>query len=121
MRGSSFRPRLPLPKHWQRSVQAAMVHVIALAHYAMIYTRSWAADSRNARVRLQANVDRLEQEVALQHEEQRIKDARVARIPPHRRPHFSPTERLAILELRAARGWSLAQTADRFAVTTATI
>lgn len=121
MQASSFRPRLALPKHWQRSVQAAMVHVIALAHYAMIYTRSWAADSSNGRVRAQAQRDLAEQEIALQREETRIKDARMARIPPHRRPHYAPTERLAILELRAARGWSLAQTADRFAVTTPTI
>ena len=27
---------------------------------------------------------------------------------PQRRPHYSPHERLAILELRAARGWSQA-------------
>src|SRR5581483_1017096 len=37
------------------------------------------------------------------------------------RPHYAPTERLAILELRAARGWSLAQTASIFQVTPATI
>lgn len=34
---------------------------------------------------------------------------------------YEPAERLAILELRTARGWSLAQTADVFQVTTATI
>jgi putative transposase len=112
---------LALPKEWQRSVQAAMVHVIALAHYAMIYTRSWGADSRNSRVRLQADVDWLKQDGALLREELRIKDSRIGRIPPHRRPHYSPTARLAILELRAARAWSLAQTADVFSVTTATI
>src|SRR5262249_35301915 len=37
------------------------------------------------------------------------------------RPHYQPTERLAILELRAARGWSQAQTAEVFQVTEATI
>ena len=36
-------------------------------------------------------------------------------------PHYPPTERLAILELRALRGWSLAQTAKVFHVTPATI
>src|SRR6059036_2957512 len=39
----------------------------------------------------------------------------------HRRPHYPPTQRLAILELRAARGWSLAQTARIFLVTPLTI
>ena len=43
------------------------------------------------------------------------------RIPPQRRPHYPPIERLAILELRAARGWSLAQTARRLLVTSLTV
>ena len=51
----------------------------------------------------------------------RIKDARMLRIPAQRRPHYPPTERLAILELRAARAWSMAQTARRMLVTTATV
>jgi hypothetical protein len=54
-------------------------------------------------------------------EELRIKDARIAQITPQRRPHYGPHERMAILELRAARGWSLIQTADTFLVTPATI
>src|SRR5262249_17949111 len=61
--------------------------------------------------------DQLQQEVALLREEIRIKDARMARIPPGRRPHYQPVERLAILELRAARSWSLAQTSTVFQVT----
>ena len=54
-------------------------------------------------------------------EEMRIKDARMLRIPAQRRPHYPPVERLAILELRAARGWSLSQTARSLLVTPATI
>lgn len=72
-------------------------------------------------MRLQADVDRLQQEVALLGEELRIKNARMLRIPASRRPHYPPTERLAILELRAARGWSLAQTARRLLVTPLTV
>jgi len=45
----------------------------------------------------------------------------MARINPHRRPYYPPTERMAILELRAARGWTLEQTASTFLVTGATI
>jgi transposase-like protein len=121
MAKSSANPRLPLPRAWPRTVQAALLHVIALAHYALAYTRGWAAISSNQRVRLAAEVDQLEQEVALLREEIRLKDARLARIPPGERPHYQPSERLAILELRAARGWSLAQTAKVFAVTPQTI
>ena len=42
-------------------------------------------------------------------------------ITPQRRPHYPPIERMSILELRAARGWSLQQTADTFLVTAGTI
>jgi putative transposase len=98
-----------------------LVHLFALAQYAAVYTRSWAADSRNARVRLQADKDQLQQEVALLQAELRIKDARMHRLPAHRRPFYPPCQRLEILELRAARGWSLQQTADTFLVTVATL
>jgi transposase InsO family protein len=54
-------------------------------------------------------------------EEIRIKDARMAALAPHRRPHYSPTERMAILELMAARGWSKAEAGRRFLVTDDTV
>jgi len=114
-------PRIPLPKGWPGCVKSAVVHVISLAHYAIVYARAWAADSINARVRLAAENDRLLEECALLHEELRIKDTRIAQIPPQRRLHYGPHERMAILELRAARGWSLKQTANTFLVTPTTI
>ena len=98
-----------------------MSTAIALAHYAIVTARACAADSINARVRLAAENDRLHEECSLLCEELRLKDTRVAQIPPQRRPHYGPVERMAILELRAARGWSLKQTADTFLVTPATI
>ena len=98
-----------------------MLHVLSLAKYTAVYTRSWAADSPNARVRLRAENDRLLQEVALLREEIRIKDARMACLPPHRRPFYPAPERMAILEMRAARGWSLEQTAESFLVCCKTI
>ena len=114
-------PPIPLPKGWQGYVKSAVVHVISLAHYAIVYARAWAADSINARVRLAAENDRLHEECALLREELRLKDGRIAQIAPQRRPHYGPHERMAILELRAARGWSLKQTADTFLLTSATI
>jgi transposase InsO family protein len=54
-------------------------------------------------------------------EEMRIKDFRMAQIPPQKRPRYRPQERMAILELRAARGWSIKQTADIFLITQATV
>ena len=114
-------PKIPLPKGWKQHVRSAVLHVISLAQYATIYTRSWAADSTNGRLRVKAQLDRANQEIALLREEMRIKDARTARIEPHRRPHYPPVERMAILQLRAARGWSLEQTAGVFHVTAPTI
>ena len=43
-------PRIHLPKGWQDCVKSAVLHAIALAHYAIVYARAWAADSINARV-----------------------------------------------------------------------
>jgi putative transposase len=110
-----------LPKNWKRGVRSAVLNVISLAQLSIAYARGWAANSINARVRLKAENDRLREEIALLREEMRIKDSRMTLIVPQRRPHYAPTERMAILELRAARGWSLSQSADSFLVTSATI
>ncbi len=45
----------------------------------------------------------------------------MARIPAQHRPHYQPTERMAALELRAARGWSLRQTASVFLLSQVTL
>ena len=118
---ASKSPKIALPTGWNRCVRSAILHVISVAHFSLSYARGWAVDSVNARLRLSAEKSRLVDEVAMLREEVRTKDARMARIAPQRRPHYTPTERLAILELRAARGWSLAQTARAFLVTAETI
>jgi len=87
----------------------------------MAATWGWASDSMNTSLRQRAEVDRLQQEIRLLREEIRIKDARMQHIEAQKRPHYPPTERLAILELRAARSWSLAQTERSFLVTSLTI
>jgi len=114
-------PKFTLPRTWPCRVRSALLHVVALAQYATAHTRSWAAESCNTRVRLRATVDQIQQEIALLQAEIRIKDARMTCVPAHRRPYYPPVVRLEILQLRAARGWSLEQTADAFLVTAATI
>lgn len=47
-------------------------------------------------------------------EELSIKDARWQRQPTRKRPHYTPAQRMRILQLRAARGWTIEQTAERF-------
>ena len=115
------KPKIPLSKGWTGHARSAVLHIIGLAQYVTVYTRSWAANSPNERMRLKAENDRFQAEVALLKEEIRIKDARLLRWDPRKRPQYPPTERMAILELRAARSWSKQKTADAFHLTAATI
>jgi putative transposase len=115
------RQSIRIPRGWKRSVRSAALHAIALARYAIAHAHARAATDDFRRTRLRGEIDRLRQEVALLREELRIKDTRMAALPPQRRPHYRAGERLAILELRAARGWSLAQTARAFLITSLTI
>ena len=92
---------IPLPAGWPQAVGSAMLHVISLAQFALAYTCGWALNSQVTRVRLKAENDRLRQQVALLTEEIRIKDARMRLTAAQRRPHYAPTERMSILELRA--------------------
>jgi hypothetical protein len=64
--------KIQLPKSWPATVRSAVLPVVSLAKYTAVYTRGWAADSPNARVRLRAEKDRLLPEVALSREEMRI-------------------------------------------------
>ena len=114
-------PDIPVPFGWPKNVKSAVLHVVSLAHYAITCARGWAANSINARVRLSSDNNRLNQDNQLLREEIRIKDARIAKLEPRRRPHYPATERMAILELKAARGWSLAQAAKAFLVEDDTI
>ena len=86
-----------LPRNWPESVKSAVLHTISLAQYGLAYTRGWAADSRNGRLRLKAKLDRANQEIALLWEEMRIKDERMKHLPAKRRPHYPPSERMSIL------------------------
>ena len=93
---------ISVPKSWPKNIKSAVLHVISLAHYAITYARGWAANSINARVRLQAKLNTTLEEIAKLREELRIKDARMARIDPQKRPHYPAVERMVILELKAA-------------------
>ena len=116
MPAKSSSPEIPLPRGWPSRVKSAMLHVISLAQFTLTYTRGWAANSPSSRIRLRAELDRTHQEITLLREEVRIKDVRMAQLSPHRRPYYPPTERMAILQLKSARGWNLEQTAREFLV-----
>ena len=116
-----MRRTIPLPRGWNRRVKSAVLQILALSHYTFASLVARAAHNRDCRTRLRAEIDRLHQELVLLQDELRIKDARMARLHPHRRPFYTPVERMAILEMRAGRGWSAQQTADRFFLTLTTV
>jgi transposase InsO family protein len=109
---------LPLPKGWSKTVRHAVLNVVGLVRVAMLAGREILIQNGDV---LEAHVHRLETEVALLREELRVIGTRMARIAPKRRPQYSPVERMAIMELRAMRGWSNAETARRFFVSDDTI
>ena len=113
--------KIPLPRGWNRRTKAAILQILALSHYTFTAMVARAATERSRRARLRAEIDRLNHELALLWEELRLKNARMERVPPHRRPHYTPLERMAVLELRAARGWPARQTAERLHITATTV
>jgi len=109
---------LPLPKGWTTGIRHAVLNILGIVRIALLTGREFLIQEGDAP---HARIYRLETELAMVREELRIKDARMNRIDPHRRPQYTPIERMAILELRAIRGWNKAETARRFFVTDATI
>jgi len=126
MLGNRSRPRISLPKQWPDHVRSGVLHAISLTRFSLTFTRSWAANSVNARIRLTQENDRLRQELALLREEMRIKDSRMrasrhsadrtTRPPsgwqslncaPHvgGRPHKSPNI-CSSRPRRSTRGWA---------------
>jgi transposase-like protein len=105
------KPSIPLPRGWSKHVKSGFLHAVSLASMALTIARS-----RHARSRLESELERADSETALLKEELEIKDARWSRLPSRRRPHFTPTQRMRILQLKAARGWSCEQAARAFLI-----
>jgi transposase-like protein len=106
------RTRLSLPRHWPDHVKSGVLHAISLASIAITYARGRSKTQR----RLRSDLEQATSEIALLREELSIKDDRWQRSHSRRRPHYSPTQRMRILQLRAARGWTLEKTAKVFLV-----
>ena len=112
---------IQLSKSWPTNVKSAVLHTLSLAHFIMTYTRSWCANSSISRLRIKAQLESARQEITLLKEEIRIKDARMARISAQQLPHYSPTERMAIIEIKSTINMNASQTAKRFQVQSATL
>jgi len=109
-----------LPRKWPRLVSAAIVQIAAMVHLGLANALDRAGNSKRRLIREAADAERTRTEVMLLKEELRIKDARLAQVPPSQRPHYPPTERLAILALQQARHCN-AQVAIAFLITAPTI
>ena len=107
-----------LPKNWSRSVRHSLLNVFGLVRISMLAGREYLI---NQGLTSTAHIHRLETEVALLREELRILGARMKRVHSQRRPQYSPIERMAILELRAMRGWNQVETARHFFISDDTI
>ncbi len=80
-----------------------------------------ASTSRSTSRRLTADLDRATTEIALLREELDIKDDRWSRLPSRRRPYYTPVQRMRVLQLKAARGWSCEQAARAFLINEQTL
>ncbi len=114
-------PAIPLPRSWPDHVSAAFLCAIALAHRGMIFVRAWCENSPIERVRLAGRLAASEMRASLVEREIALLRARFGRIPPERRPHYSPEERLEILAIKAETGWTARKLAERFLVSPITI
>jgi hypothetical protein len=105
-------PRQParLPKQGSSHVKSGILHAVALASVALSYACGRATGER----RLRDQLDQANSELALLREELGIKDDRWERSPSRRRPHYTPMQRMRILQLRAARGRTIEKTARVF-------
>lgn len=113
--------QIPVPRQWTSCVKSAFLHTISLASAAFTSTCALALKRKATVTRLKAELAQAYQEIALLQEEMQIKDERFRRISAHRRPYYTPIQRLQILKLRAARRWSLCQTAKAFLLSELTI
>ena len=57
--------KIPLPRGWNRRAKSAIIHILALSHYTFTVLVARAANDRNRRTRIRAEIDRLEHEIAL--------------------------------------------------------
>jgi len=70
---------------------------------------------------LQGRLEEAELKARLANEVAEILAARFGRIPERKRPHYSPSQRFRILEIKSLLGWSARQAAEAFLVCPNTI
>jgi len=104
----------PLPKTWPKQVKSAVIHTLSFATTDFMAAYGRRSEKVGSLSRVVADLALAKRESAILKKEIRLKDSRFGRVPPHRRPYYRSTERLQVLQIRTARGWSIAQTAETF-------
>ena len=112
---------IPIPEVWPPLIRKAILHAMALARYTMLGVHAHIHSGDSWDLRMASEVQRRDDEIAMLREELRITQTRLDKIPARNRPHFQRHERLAVLALKAARGWNLKQAAKAFALCPETI
>jgi len=106
---SPERLSLPLPRRWHPLTLRALAAAVGLERLALAQVRADLEHSPDPRARLTAELDAARQHAEILAEQCRLLRARLARVPPARRPHYDPRERMDLLALRARAGWSAAR------------
>jgi transposase-like protein len=101
---------------WPKSLRQAVdaIAVVFAAVYELARTR--AATHPSSTVRAMAQSDDAIFDAKLLEREADILRRNREEIPARRRPHYSPADRLEIIQLMRLRGWSIDETAGHFAV-----
>ena len=110
-----------IPPGWTEIAKSGLVNAVALARLTLLQVLSGFENGRAPKARLLSEIERLRARIAQLESELAVKDRRMTQLAPFKRPHYSPPDRLQILLLMAATGWTLAETARPFLVSAQTI
>ena len=90
---------LPPPTNWHSCVRQVVLNIIGIVRIAMLVGRESLIKNGDVHA---ARIHQLESEVAELREELRVNGARMQRVVPHRRPQYTPVQRMAIRVCPAA-------------------
>jgi hypothetical protein len=102
------------PESWTPTTRRKMRELFDLVYKTLIYTWSKAENSFNPRLEPLAIKDRVEFENNFLKRCEKIKDARLSRIPGRKLPQYTPQEKVEILDLKALMGLNIKQCAEIF-------
>jgi transposase InsO family protein len=106
-----------LPRRWPKRAKSGLLHALGVARWILATLRGEASSKE----RKPLDLEDVQAHVNVLVCENKLLRGRLASIPAARRPHYQAEARMEIVQLRAAQGWTLEQTAARFLVTVATL